>query len=68
MSVPDAGPPAVVADPLRIADPSPTDPSLDDPLLADARRIADLPLDERPGALERLNAAVVAELGRLEEV
>lgn len=39
----------------------------DDPLLARAQRIADLPLAERPAAFDGLNRALVSELQTLEE-
>ncbi len=39
----------------------------DDPLLARAQRIAELPLAERPAAFDGLNRALVAELQTLEE-
>ncbi len=39
-----------------------------DPLLDRAARIAELPLDERPGAFDSLNAALVAELNQLEDL
>lgn len=39
-----------------------------DPLLDRAARIADLPLDERPGAFDSLNATLVAELNQLEDL
>lgn len=38
-----------------------------DPLLDRAARIADLPLDERPGAFDALNRSLVAELHALED-
>jgi hypothetical protein len=38
-----------------------------DPLLSRAEGIGDLPLDERPGAFDGLNRALVAELQALEE-
>lgn len=46
--------------------PDPEDQT-DDPLLARAQRIAELPLDERPAAFDGLNRALVAELQTLEE-
>lgn len=39
-----------------------------DPLLDRAARIAEPPLDERPGAFDALNAALVAELNQLEDL
>lgn len=39
----------------------------DDPLLARAQRIAELPLAERPAAFDSLNRALVSELQTLEE-
>lgn len=54
----------VVADP----DEGPThDDAHDDPLLARAQRIAELPLAERPAAFDSLNRVLVSELQTLEE-
>lgn len=48
----------------------PSDPDVPEvhPLLEQAEQIAELPLSERPAALQRLNSALVAELNALEEV
>lgn len=61
----EAPPPPVPADVDPGADAG--EDAADDPLLARAQRIAELPLAERPAAFDGLNRALVAELQTLEE-